>query len=166
MTSTWAAILKVAIHSLPCLYQSNDKIWLPLGLLYFTVRKHSDWKRTILKIGLRVKKAENAALPILLDGKSIYFQKRWRHHPTPRPLASDLWTPRCLITTTTIADYCLCLCLLQLTCLVVECESQQQFNLIIDLHKRFWFPCTSHFHLLLLLFRFSFYCLLSPPRGL
>ena len=36
------------------------------------------------------------------------FQKWWHHHPTPRPLASDLWTPRRLITTTTtMADYML-----------------------------------------------------------
>ena len=48
---------------------------------------------------------------------------------------------------------------LQLTCLVVECESQQQFNLITALRKRFWFSCTSHFHLLLVVFGFSVYCL-------
>ena len=48
---------------------------------------------------------------------------------------------------------------LQLTCLVVECESQQQFDLINGPHKRFWFPCTSHFHLLLVVFGFSVYCL-------
>ena len=57
-----------------------------------------------------------------------------------------------------MADYCLCLWFLQLTRLVVECESQQQFNLIIDPHKRFWFPCSRHFRPLLV-FRFSFYCL-------
>ena len=48
---------------------------------------------------------------------------------------------------------------LLLTLLVVECESQQQFDLIIGPHKRFWFPCTSHFHLLLVVFGFSVYCL-------
>ena len=57
-----------------------------------------------------------------------------------------------------MADYRLCSCFLQLTCLVVECESQQQLGLIIDPHRCFWFPCTSHFHLLLLVFGFSFYC--------
>ena len=36
---------------------------------------------------------------------------------------------------------------LKLTRLVVECESQQQF-VITGPHKRFWFPCTSYFHLL------------------
>ena len=79
-----------------------------------------------------------------VDGESAYFPKRWHHHPTPQPLASDLWNLRCLITTTTtMADYCLCSCFLQLTRLVVKCESQQQFNLVIDSHKCFWFPCTS-----------------------
>ena len=48
---------------------------------------------------------------------------------------------------------------LQLICIIVECESQQQFGLIIGPHKRFWFPCTSHFHLLLVVFGFSVYCL-------
>ena len=48
---------------------------------------------------------------------------------------------------------------LQLTLLVVECESQQQFDLIIGPHKRFWFPCTSHFRHLLAVFGFSVYCL-------
>ena len=43
-----------------------------------------------------------------VDSESAYFPKRWRHRPTPRPLASDLWTPRHLITTTpTMADYML-----------------------------------------------------------
>ena len=84
------------------------------------------------------------------------FPYRWRHCPTPWPLASDLWTLQCLITTTTtVADYCLCSCFLQLTCIVFECESQQQFDLIIASHKQFWFPCTSHFHLPLL-------CSVSP----
>ena len=50
---------------------------------------------------------------------------------------------------------------LQLTRLVVECESQQQFDLIIGPHKRFWFPCTSHFRLLLVVFGFSFFFFLS-----
>ena len=41
-----------------------------------------------------------------VDGKSTYFLKRWRHRPTPWPLACDHWTPQCLITTTTtMADY-------------------------------------------------------------
>ena len=48
---------------------------------------------------------------------------------------------------------------LLLTRLVVECESQQQFGLINGPHQRFWFPYTRHFHLLLLVFGFFFYCL-------
>ena len=99
-----------------------------------------------------------------MDSKSTYFPYRWRYRLTPWPLASDLWTPRHRITTTTtttMADYCLCLCVLQLTHLVVECESQQQFDLIIGPHKRFWFPCTSHFHYLLVVFGFSGYCLFA-----
>ena len=101
-----------------------------------------------------------------VDGESAYFPKRWRHRPTPRPLASDLWTPRRLITTTTTMETtCLCSCrrriqpFLQFTCLVVECELQQQFSIITGPHKRFWFPCTSRFHLLLVVFSFSVYCL-------
>ena len=47
---------------------------------------------------------------------------------------------------------------LQLTLLVVECELQQQFDLINGPHKRFWFPCNSHFHLLFV-FSFSTYSL-------
>ena len=49
-----------------------------------------------------------------------------------------------------MADYMLVFVLqkiLSLTCLVVECVSQQQFGLIIGPHKQFWFPCTNHFHL-------------------
>ena len=84
-----------------------------------------------LKLGLSVEKSENVThFPVY--GKSSNFPKRWRHRPTPRPLAFDLWTPRRLITTT-MADYRLCSCFLQLTRLAVECESQQQFNLIIVL---------------------------------
>ena len=52
---------------------------------------------------------------------------------------------------------------LQLTHLVDECESQQQFDLISGPHKRFRFPCTSHFHLLVV-FGFSFYCLFTAAR--
>ena len=98
-----------------------------------------------------------------VDGKSAYFAYWWRHCPTPWPLASDLWTLRRLITTTTtsMADYGLCSCFLQLTRLVVKHESQQQFSLIIGPHKRLWFPCTSHFHLLLVVFGFSVYCLFT-----
>ena len=47
---------------------------------------------------------------------------------------------------------------LRLTRLVVECEWQQQFGLINGPHKRFWFPSTRHFHLLVV-FGFSVYCL-------
>ena len=94
----------------------------------------SAWKHTFLKPGLRVEKSENAIAPPL-----------------------DLWTLRHSIstTTTTTADYCLCSCFLLLTRLVVECESQQQFDLIIDPHKWFWFPCTCHYCLHLVVFGFS-----------
>ena len=99
-----------------------------------------------------------------LDSKSTYFVYWWCHHPAPWPLAFNLLTPRRLITTTTttVADYMLVFVLqkiLSLTCLVVKCKSQQQFDLITGPHKRFWFPCTSHFRLLFLVFSFSFYCL-------
>ena len=55
---------------------------------------------------------------------------------------------------------------LQLTCLVVECESQQQFDLMTGPYKRFWFPCTRHFHLLLLVFGFSSTVCLFTARKL
>ena len=66
----------------------------------------------------------------------------------PFPYGNALQCKCTCFATTTTADYCLCSCFLQLTCLVVECELQQQFNLIIGPHKRFWSPSTSHFHLL------------------
>ena len=86
--------------------------------------------------------------------------------PWPHPSTSslDLWTPRLLITTTTMVDYMLVFCHRRYWAFLAtnspcECESQQQFDLINGPHKWFWFPCTSHFHLLLLVFSFSFYCL-------
>ena len=48
---------------------------------------------------------------------------------------------------------------LQLARIVVKYELQQQFDFIIGTHKRFWFPCTTHFRLLLVVFGFSLYCL-------
>ena len=98
-----------------------------------------------------------------LDSETAYFACWWCHRSTPRPLAFNLWTPGRLIPTAiTMADYMLVFVLQKilslLTRLVVECESQQQFDLIISPHKRFWFPCTSHFRLLVM-FSFSFYCL-------
>ena len=79
--------------------------------------------------------------------------------PSPHPSTASLQPLNpTTTTTTTVMDYCLCSCFLQLTRLVVKCESQQQFDLITGPHKRFWFPCTSHFHLLVV-FGFSVYCL-------
>ena len=144
-----------------------------LYCIVLTDRPHGSWKRTLLKTGLRV---ENMAPHSHVDSESTYFP------PSPHPSTSDLWTPWHLIaTTTTMVDYCLCF--LQRTRLVVECESQQQFDLIINPHKRFWFPCTSHFcfRILLLLSvckqRAGFMRMLrlffsifgefqAPPRGL
>ena len=128
----------------------------------------------------KLEKSENAALPFSCGQRICILSKRMKPSAPPR------WTPRLLITTTTtMSDYCLCSCFLQLTYL--ECEAQQQFELIIAPHKPFWFPCTSYFRLLLLVFGFSFYCLFvnsanfkrmlclffsffgefqAPPRGL
>ena len=135
-----------------------------------------------LKTGLRVEKSENTALPFLC-GRRIRILSETM---TPSPHPSDLRTPRHITTPTAMADDCLCLCFLQFAHLVVECESQQQFDLIIDPYKRFWFPGTSHFRLPLV-FGSSFYCLFvnsaqalcaapspllffgefqAPPRGL
>ena len=61
-----------------------------------------------------------------------------------------------------MADYMLVYVLqkiLSISRLVVERESQQQFDLIIGPHKLFLFPCTSHFRLLLVVIGYSFYCL-------
>ena len=119
----------------------------------------TQWLKThFFENGSQGGKIRKRSPPVLVWTVNLH-PKRWRHHPSPRPLASDLWTPRHLITTTTTADYCLCSCFLQLTRFALECESQQQFNLINSPHKRLWFPSTSHFLLLLLVFRFSFYCL-------
>ena len=54
-----------------------------------------------------------------VDGESAFFPKRWRHRhrPTPRPLASDLWTLRRL-TTTMAADNMLVLILQQILSLL------------------------------------------------
>ena len=70
---------------------------------------------------------------------------------TPSPF--NLLTPQRLTTTTTTttADYMLVFVLQKMLSLVVECESQQQFDLIISPHKRFWFSSTGHFCRLLLL---------------
>ena len=78
-----------------------------------------------LKPGLRVEKSEDNALA---------FSCRRQIQPTARPLASDLWTDRrqqqwrtsaCDRATEDIEPF------LQLTHLVVECESQQQFDPIM-----------------------------------
>ena len=71
-------------------------------------RPNGSRKRTFLKPGLTVKKFKKVAP---LDSESAYFAYRWRHRPIPRPLAFNLLTPLCLITTTTtttpMAEYML-----------------------------------------------------------
>ena len=95
-----------------------------------------------------------------MDSESAYFPKWRRHCPTPlNPRTSHYKNNNngglhaCVRATEDIEPF------LHLTCLVVECESQQQFDLINSTRERFWFPCTSHFHLLLVVFGFSVYCL-------
>ena len=110
-------------------------------------RPHGSWKRTFLKTGGKTRKRSP---PVFLWTAN----PPWPHPSTSylRPLnptashnnnnngglhARDRATED-------IEPF------LQLTHLVVECESQQQFDLINGPHERFWFPCTSHFHLLLM----------------
>ena len=95
-----------------------------------------------------------------VDSESAYFPKRWRHRPTPRPLASNLWTH--LITTTYNNNNGGLLLVFMFLATYSPCSRvwvTAAVDLINDPNKRFWFLCTSHFHLLLLVFRFSFYCL-------
>ena len=96
-----------------------------------------------------------------LDSKSTHFEYQWRHRhrPTPQLLAFNPLTPRQLIKTTTMADYMLVF-VLQKILSPLGSLGQRVINLIIGPHKRFWFPHTSHFHLLLLVLGFFFYCLL------
>ena len=70
--------------------------------------KRSACKCTFLKPVSGWKNPKTMPLRSRVDGKSAYFAYRWRHRPTPRPLAFDLLTLHCLITTTTtMADYML-----------------------------------------------------------
>ena len=128
-------------------------------------RPRGSWKRTFLKTGLRVEKSENAALPFSFGQRIRILSEIMT--PSPHPSTSCL---RPLSPATShnnnngglhahvhgaehIEPF------LQLTRLVVEWESQQHFDLSNGPHEWFRFPCTSHFHLLLLVFSFSVYCL-------
>ena len=106
------------------------------------------------------KNPKTLPLPSCLDSESAYFAYQWHHRPTPWPLAFDLFAPAtshnnnnnngrlhdCVHAAEDIKVT---------TRLVVECESQQQFDLIIGPHKRFWFPWTSHFHPLFVVYLVS-----------
>ena len=120
-----------------------------------------------LKMGLKVKKSKNTALPFSCEQRIRILSKTmapWPHPSTSclRPLNpatshnnnnNNGGLHACVRATEDIEPFS------QLTCLVVKCKSQQQFDLINGPHKRFWFPCTSHFHLLFVVFGFSVYCL-------
>ena len=131
-------------------------------------RPHGCWKRTYLKTGLRVEKSENAALLFVWTANLHTFRNNDAIAP-PLDLSPPNSEPRDINDNDNnnngglharvpaaedIQPF------LQLTRLVVECESQQQF----DPHSRFWFPCTSHFHLLLVVFGFSVYCLFTARK--
>ena len=123
--------------------------------------KRSAWKRTVLKTGLGVEKSENAALPFSCGWRICILSKTMM--PSPHPATShnnnnnnNNNNGRLHARVHAAEDI---EPFLQLTHLVVECELQQQFNLINGPHKRFWFPCTSHFHLLVVIFSFSVYSL-------
>ena len=86
------------------------------------------------------------------------FAYRWRHRPTPRPLAFDLLTPRRLITTTTtMVDYMLAFVpqkILSLSGLL----GQNSAPLPLHWAKKDYGQPTSRFRHLLAI-SFFFYCL-------
>ena len=104
--------------------------------------KHSAWKCTFLKPVLGVEKSANAALAFLC-GQQICIPSETMK-PSPHPSTSCL---RPLNPATSNNNNsgglhaCVCAAediepFLQLTRLVVECESQQRFDLINGPHKR------------------------------
>ena len=92
-----------------------------------------------------------------MDGESAYFPKRWRHRPAPRPLVSDLWTPRCLTTTTTADDMLVFMLqkMLSLLATYMPC-SRAWVAAAVRPHHR-----STHLHLLLVVFSFSVYVLFT-----
>ena len=106
-------------------------------------RPHGAWKRTFFKPVLGVEKSENAALTF------SNLHTFWDDDAMAPPL--HLWTPQRLITTTTTTTT------MAFYMLVFVSRSSSLTSLTV--HKRFWFPCTRHSRLLLLVFGFSFYCL-------
>ena len=128
-------------------------------------RPHGSWKHTFLTTGLKVEKFE--ALPFSCGQWICILSETMTPSPHPstsclRPLNPTMshnnnnnngGLHACVRAAEDIEPF------LQLTRLVVEWESQQQFDLIKGPHERFWFPCTSHFHILLVVFGFSVYCL-------
>ena len=115
--------------------------------------KHSVCKRTFLKPGVRVEKSKNAAL-VFSCGRRICILciTPSSHHSTSslQPL-----NPATSHNNNNNGGLHACEPFLQLTRIVVECELHQQYDLINSPRKRFWFPCTSHFCLLLVVFGFS-----------
>ena len=93
-----------------------------------------------------------------VDGESAYFAYWWHHRPIPRPLAFNLLTPWHLITTTTttMADYMLVFVLQKILSLL---ELVGQSVMLLCNYAEQKSHCTSHFHLPLVVFGFSFYCL-------
>ena len=146
-------------------FAKNAHVLLHFGWPSTRILKMQRLKKHFFATGLRVEKSEKAALPFCAQRIRILSE---RMMPSPHPLTSCLQPLNpatscynnnnngglhaCVRATEDIEPF------LQRTCLVVECESQQQFDLIIGPHKQFWFPCTSHFRLLLVVFGFSFYC--------
>ena len=113
--------------------------------------RHSAWKCTFLKPGLRVEKSENAALAFLCGQWICILSVSMM--PTPHPSTSSLWPLNPAMSHNNNDNGGLLLVFMFLA----TYSSQQQFNLIIGPHKQFWFPCTSNFRLLLIVFGFSFY---------
>ena len=125
--------------------------------------KRSAWKHTFLKTGLRVEKSENAALPFSCGRRICIISKTTMPLPHPAMSHNKNNNGRLHARVYVAEDI---EPFLPLTCLEVECVLQQQFDLINSPYRCFWFPCTSHFHLLLVVFWFllSTVCLFTARK--
>ena len=118
-----------------------------------------------------------------VDSESTFFANRWHHRPTHRPLAFDLFTLQCLITTTTtMADYILVFMLQKISSqlglltqnIMLLCHYTEHKRIVDNRQASFvWFlllltvciQCASFMHMLLLLFS-VFGEFQAPPIGL
>ena len=116
--------------------------------MFWIVLTDGSWKKK------RGGKSENTALPFSCGRQIRILSKTMT--PSPHPSTSEPTSGGLHARVHAAEDIGP---FLQLNRLVVECESQQRFDRITGPDKRFWFPCTSHIHLLHVVFGFSVYCL-------